>query len=64
MESNCLFEDKKKFINRIYLENWTFSSKKQAFENKYYLDVISSKIYTDSSRFLIELIQNFPYWDT
>lgn len=49
---------KKKFIQDLYEENSTFSSPRQAEMVANLLDTVSSDIYSESQRFVFELIQN------
>ena len=49
---------KQKFIENLYKENSTFSSTRQAEMVANLLDTVSSDIYSESQRFVFELIQN------
>lgn len=49
---------KKKFIQDLCEENSTFSSQRQAEMVANLLDTVSSDIYSESQRFVFELIQN------
>lgn len=49
----------KKVIDEIYQKNWKMSNPEQAIDQESMLKIISQKIYPDSNRFLMELIQNF-----
>lgn len=49
---------KKYFIQDLYKENSTFSSQRQAESFASLLDTVSSDIYSESQRFVFELIQN------
>lgn len=49
---------KKKFIEELFRENSTFSSQRQAEIVANLLDTVSSDIYSESQRFVFELIQN------
>ena len=50
--------DKRNFINNLNKENSTFSSIRQAEMVANLLDTVSSDIYSESQRFVFELIQN------
>ncbi len=49
---------KKTFIKNLYKENATFSTERQAEMVANLLDTVSSDIYSESQRFVFELIQN------
>jgi hypothetical protein len=49
---------KKKFIDDLYIENSSFTSDKQARKMANLLNTVSSDIYSESQRFVFELIQN------